>query len=219
MSFVKEFDHSPLLNHPSRILVAGPTNSGKTHLVRRLLEEPCFTDMPKKILYCYTAWQKTYDELQKQKLPITFHQGFPATMIEDRDYWPADGGPYMIVLDDLQHDQNDVLLRLQQIYSHHYNISVILVWQSLFGHCKLQAQISRQCNHLFLMSSKRDFRALSVLGSQLLPKNNGAFVRLFQEATVEPYSFLHCDLDSRTPSELRFRGSLPSEERQVVYLQ
>jgi ABC-type proline/glycine betaine transport system ATPase subunit len=51
-------------NHPCATLLAGPSQSGKTTLIKKIiiennLIEPC----PSRIIYCYAIWQTAYDEL------------------------------------------------------------------------------------------------------------------------------------------------------------
>ena len=56
----------------SPIMIAGPTNSGKTVWVNRLLSHDMFTEIPKSILYCYGVFQKFFEEMKTnpdKKLP------------------------------------------------------------------------------------------------------------------------------------------------------
>lgn len=65
---------------PSSLLVCGPSNSGKTSFVERLLENASlmFKTPPKSILYCYgSVWQPIFDEMEKCVKNIRFFKGLP----------------------------------------------------------------------------------------------------------------------------------------------
>ena len=52
----------PKLIHPFTCLVAGPTGSGKTSFLKKLLElkDEKIYQCPEKILWCYSQWQPLY---------------------------------------------------------------------------------------------------------------------------------------------------------------
>ena len=56
--------------HPFTCVIGGPTGSGKTELIKKIIDErenlidPIIT----RIIFCYARWQPKYDEL-KEKLP------------------------------------------------------------------------------------------------------------------------------------------------------
>ena len=66
--------------HPCCMMVAGPSQSGKTTWTVRLLErrnerfQPAFD----VILFCYSQWQKNYDDLKRLVPTTQFHQGIPS---------------------------------------------------------------------------------------------------------------------------------------------
>ena len=70
--------------HPFTCIIAGPTKSGKTTLLKNLLinHEQMITHPIDRIVYCYSRWQEAFDDLQKS-LPIEFKEGLPD--VEDFD--------------------------------------------------------------------------------------------------------------------------------------
>ena len=51
--------------HPSTILIAGPTGSGKTAFVLKLIKENLFQTNFAQIVWFYNEWQTHYESLDK----------------------------------------------------------------------------------------------------------------------------------------------------------
>ena len=65
---------------PSSFIVCGPTNSGKTWFVKRMLENArlMFKEPPTFVLYCYgSVRQPIFDDMQQNVKNICFHEGLP----------------------------------------------------------------------------------------------------------------------------------------------
>src|SRR5690349_17728118 len=102
------------LKCPFYLCVTGPTGSGKSVLVSRLLTESdnvfrC--GKLNKILYCFSNWQPLYERLVEElgNYLITFVRGFPAELFRkalvasSKDELFGEGsGNICVVLDDLQ---------------------------------------------------------------------------------------------------------------------
>ena len=72
---------------PCCIQIVGPTQSGKTMLTYKILaqSEYLFTKTPKKTIYCYSAYQDLFSEMERKIENITFHEGLPTS--EEIDKW------------------------------------------------------------------------------------------------------------------------------------
>ena len=128
-------------------MVCGPTSSGKSTLIRTILERQSTLITPKinRIVYCYATWSDSFQELKL--LNIEFKEGLP-----DLDnFSPSQNN--LIILDDLmsQAEKNKTILDLFTTGSHHSNISVILISQNLFSQGKYARTISLNCHYLFIM--------------------------------------------------------------------
>ena len=117
--FVEEWTTtSQVFKHPFTSMIVGPTQSGKTCLIKSILSNinyliSCKNDAHiERIIYCYSAWQTIYDELQQQIKPkIEFVQGFLDLDILD----PIQNN--LIILDDLMSDKTIQFLNsLQSIH-------------------------------------------------------------------------------------------------------
>ena len=103
--------------HPFTAIVAGPTSSGKTRFVFRLIENvsQMIDPSPNKIFYCYGEHQQLFCRYPR----VDFHQGLP----ELTDF---DGSePTLLIIDNLMHETNETVVNLFTKGSHHRNVSVM----------------------------------------------------------------------------------------------
>ena len=85
-----------MIRHPSSVIVAGPSGSGKSELVEQLLKEKTiFEKPPRKIIYCYDRWQPRFDRMKYCK----FVKGIPVEGSLQKWFKPQDNG--LLILDDL----------------------------------------------------------------------------------------------------------------------
>ena len=63
--------------HPFTSMVAGPTSSGKTVIVSKIIKhiDSLVDKKIERIVYCYSLWQNEYDEILKNNMKVEFHQG------------------------------------------------------------------------------------------------------------------------------------------------
>ncbi|GFY49144.1 uncharacterized protein TNIN_469841 [Trichonephila inaurata madagascariensis] len=58
------------LVHPFTLILAGPSGSGKSQFVKKLIENKMIKPFPKKIVWCYGINQTLYEEMPN----ISFHE-------------------------------------------------------------------------------------------------------------------------------------------------
>ena len=122
--------HPFKFKHPFCMMVTGPSRSGKTQWVLRLLQQRRERINPPvdAVVFCYAHWQDKYDELQRTVPAIQFHRGLPSssTMTSLRNG--------IVVLDDLM-EQAVKDANIMSIFtegSYHNNISVIFLMQNMY---------------------------------------------------------------------------------------
>jgi septin family protein len=65
---------------PTSMFIVGPSNSGKTFFIKRLLEmsSGMFKAPPSRIYFCFSVWQELYDQMSKNVPNIHFRKGLPS---------------------------------------------------------------------------------------------------------------------------------------------
>jgi len=198
----------------SPILVAGPTNSGKTHWIRQLLSNDMFTQPVASIFYCYGVYQPLYNEM-KEMLPITFKEGLPT--LDDIESL-HDGQFHIIVLDDLMEKivKSQDMQELFSKYCHHMNITAIFVSQNIFQHGPHTRTISLNCHVIVLFANKRDESQIHVIARQFYPLQWKQFLKVYRQTTREPYSYLMIDCTPSHPRLIQLRSHIfPPQVTQV----
>ena len=204
------------LIHPSNILISGPTGSGKTQFVSRLLRTRNLEPFPSRILYLYTEWQQGYEELLERLPEITFQRGFPDKLI---DTFSANQNN-LLILDDQMSKAGDTkdLADLFTKGSHHRNLTIIYIVQNLFDKSKSMRTASLNSQYLVLFKSPRDKTIVQHLGNQMYPKNTKFLVDAFEDATQVPYGYLLLDLRQDTPEDMRVRSNILPGEQEAAYV-
>ena len=118
---------------PCRMIITGPSNSGKTTLLINLLEanQKCFNEKLGKIYWCGGILREEETKLIRKKLGnVTFIEGFPAEEIKNGTLVPKNENACLI-LDDLGHEleKSQELKYIFTMMSHHDKINVFLLLQ------------------------------------------------------------------------------------------
>ena len=133
-----------VLQSPFTMIVSGPTMSGKTHFVSRLLDyrRKMMHPTPTHIWWFHGQKQKFHDQLEsKLGSALTMLERFPTP--EDLAAFKADPEtPKLVVMDDLitslsgpgkgKHEKKRLLNDMFMKISHHTNTSMIFISQTLF---------------------------------------------------------------------------------------
>ena len=157
-----------IFEHPFTCMISGPTGSGKTQLLFKILENnlQLIQPQPTTITYFYSRHQKLYDEM-KIKIPqIEFREGMPDLDLFNQDV------ENLIILDDLMAScENDrQILNLFTVDSHHKNISVFLLNQNLFSKGKFSRTISLNWHYLILLNNPRDRSHIFIWRGKCIPQ-------------------------------------------------
>jgi hypothetical protein len=188
--------------HPTTVLVAGPTQAGKTEFVINLLDEKetLFDTPPEKIYWAYG--QKNDKQLQRiqNTVPdIEFIEGCPNLDFIDPE------NVNLLILDDLMDEvgKNQACSNLFTRGSHHKNITVIAIIHNLFNQQKYSKTISLNTRYYFLFNSPRDNQQIAYFGRQIFPNAKNFIPCALALATKKHYGYLGIDLHPRTPDSFR----------------
>ena len=202
-----------ILQHPFTCIIAGPTCSGKTFLVRSLINEDCIQPSPKEIIWLYAEDQPLHKTLQKT---VKFHKGIP----ENSEGIINGKSPTLIVIDDLMTElhSDQRLTRIFTVGSHHRNLTVIFIVQNLSHQGKEMRNLSLNSHYLVLFKNPRDRHQISVLARQMYPGNTKFLLEAYNDATKQAFGYLLLDLKPSTEDDLRVRTGILSRDPPVVYI-
>jgi hypothetical protein len=209
---VGEVQSSLRLQCPFSALIVGPTNSGKTELVKRLImeREEVMSGAPDRVIWCYGVWQRSYKDLFAYG--VKFIKGVPSAELLAE-------GNFILVVDDLMHEtrSSESLAAIFTKYSHHSNITCIYLLQNLFPRGLNSRNISINATYIILMKNMRDKAQIAYLARQVYPGRGRFLTTAFQDATREPYTYLLLDFAPKTPDVLRVRAAIFPTDEVIVY--
>ena len=225
----KIFLDSFYFTHPATILLCGPTKSGKTTLLSKILlnsDRGLVRPPPHRIVYCYSAWQDAFEEIQMSRASPT-NLNFPsnAATLEFRQGLPDltdfdSKKNNILILDDLMTEagKDANVLKIFTIDSHHNNITVFFLTQNIFPQENYSRTISLNCQYMLLTNNPRDRNQLVQLAKQIFPGQTKFFAEAYNDAvTLKRYGYLLLALDQNTEEENRVQtGILPNETR-IIY--
>jgi hypothetical protein len=112
------------LRHPFTCTVAGPTWSGKTQFVFRLIHDAdqLIVPPPEKIAYCYGEFQPSFAEFPQ----VEFCEGLPNVSQFDGKF------RILLIIDDLVNEANQNVCNLFTKLSHHRNVSVVFITNKIY---------------------------------------------------------------------------------------
>lgn len=200
--------------HPFTCLVAGPTQSGKTHFIFELLKNlhVLIEPVPTKIIWCYGEYQEKLDDL-----PANVHKSYALEALDQIN--PAEKN--LVIIDDLM-DEAGNSKQVSKLFtkgSHHRNLSVILVVQNLFHQGKVMRTISLNSHYIILFKNPRDMGQITHLATQSFPGKLEFLNKAFKMATKRPHGYLLLDFSpGRSDDRQVWSDILPFEDGPAFYV-
>ena len=128
--------------HPTTILIAGPTQAGKSFFFNQVLENHLIQPSPSRIIYVYADHHPDLSHLKHLYSQVEFVQGMknflpllPTIDPDERN---------LVVIDD-QMAEAGKLEEMSKLFtkgSHHRNITVVYIVQNVFDKGKVHRTIS-----------------------------------------------------------------------------
>jgi len=213
MSHVATYDIS--LKHSSTWLICGQTGSGKNTFVSKIIKEKenlFYPRQPKFVIVFYKTWQVIYDDWKRNQNVHLFIEGIPEEK-EIRNIFSVykKNGGCIAIFDDLQNEVNETILNCFTVFSHHYDVTIFLLVQSLFLENKIYRVCSLNAHYIVLMKNKRDGQSVTYLARQISPYNTKYITESYLKATKNPFSYLLFDMRQETKDLVRLRSNIFSD--------
>lgn len=203
--------------HPSTMIIAGPTRSGKTCFLIRILKHFMIQPFPNRIIWFYKEMQPLYESVLKFLPNVEFVHNLNLDCLDSI----RSNEKNLVIIDDLMKSAADSK-EISNIFteeSHHRNLSVILIVQNLFVQGKAMRNISLNAHYFVLYKNPRDKLQINYLSRQIFPENPKFLVNAFTKATEKPHSYLILDLHPETEERFRILSNIFPEEQLLFYVQ
>lgn len=189
-------------------MAAGPSQSGKSSFVKRLIENRNQMIFPKpaRVVWCYTQQQPLYSLLRNDP-EISFVRGMPDLSSLKNS---------IVIFDDMMEElkSDPTLSMLATRECHHFNISCIHIVQDLFVG-KRTSRVNSQ--YIVLLKNPSDMLQVETLARQIFSRNMKYMIEAYEDSTSAPHGYLLLDLHQKTPSHFRLRTNIFPGEQTVVY--
>jgi hypothetical protein len=205
--------------HPTTVVLAGPTQCGKTHFLIKAIRGRCFKPEPQRIVWVYGEMQAAYEDLARDVPGIEFIQGFNNELYETFDPQVRN----LLILDDQMENKaahkrgDNAVTKFFTQGSHHRNLTVVYIVQNLFHQDTSMRTISLNTHYMVLFKNPRDATQIRSLGQQMYPENPRMLVQAYRDATSRPYGYLLIDLRPETCDALRILSDV-LEKQPTAYV-
>lgn len=212
-------------DHPSIHMMVGPSGSGKTYRTSQILrlKNHIITngEKIKNIVFCYSTWQKEYENLKQDKIVTTWINKMPSNAdFKDLVIDYVEDGGSIVVIDDFMSNVSNDMDEIVRVTSRHTNTSTFLLFQSLFPTARKARQISLNVKYFHLHSNPRENAQIQYFARQLRPNSSKWIVDAYHEVTKTPFSCFLIDVTQETPDQYRFRSHyLPSEAPMKIWIE
>lgn len=180
---------------PASICVSGPSQSGKSHWILKLIKnrDKMFPIQFYEILYCVPEHlgmtpNPIFEKIKESFPTAQLVSGLPDVTRLNLNF---DETPKLLIIDDLMTEflASYSMVKLLSIETHHYNITTVFTLHNLFAPSKFGRTICRNINYKVLFQNRLDLRECRNVSLQICNQPNflsESFEFLNQEYPDEP---------------------------------
>ena len=204
--------------HPTTILIAGPTQAGKSFFFKQVLENNLIQPSPSRVIYVYGENHPDLTHLKSIYETIEYVQGMKHFLQLLSTIDPGERN--LVVIDDQMLDAGK-MEEISDLFtkgSHHRNITVVYIVQNIFDKGKFHRTISLNSHYLVLFKNPRDQAQVRTLAQQIFPNKVKYFMKAFQNATEKSHGYLLVDLHPLSPEEIRLRSRIFKNEEVEIFI-
>ena len=206
---VEPCDGNVNLKHPFSMIIAGPSQSGKSSLTRKILESDIITPAPQKVIWAYAEWQPLYDDMKKTGLVDYFVEGLEFEELVDGMT------PTLLVIDDLQDEAScdKTIADWFKRKCHHRNLSIIFIVQNLFFQGKKSVDISRNAHYVIVFKNPSDKRQINTFAQKSFPGHIPFITQLYSDVCSKAHGYLLFDFTQTADEAVRIRTGITKGEK------
>ena len=183
--------------------VSGPSQSGKTEFVLKLLalKDEIFQNPLNKVLWCYGIHDGNLQHILHSRGYKTM-RGLP----KEQDIEPHS----ICVLDDLlsESESSKEVTNMCTRAAHHKPCFIIFISQNLFPGGKEARTRSLNTHYYVIFNNPRDKLQFEILARQISPRYSKDLIAIYEDATSKPYGYLFIDFTQECPENMRYRGDI-----------
>ena len=216
--------------HPFSLIVSGPSLIGKTTLVYKLLRQAKEIvhqiDGGERgfdfIIVLYQSSQPLYHEMQRNlSIPVQLFEKTLPTSLEDLIRKAGARRPLLIIDDGITSENQSLVADLFTRLSHHLNVSVILICQSLFDAKQPTLRLChRNAKYLIIFPCIRDMSMFRNLVYQMNTDKKKArqILQAIEKEFQRPHGYVLIDFHPLTPAAMRFKTNILRESAPYTVL-
>lgn len=183
--------------------VSGPSQSGKTEFVLKLLtqRDELFRGAFNSILWCYGIHDAKLLNVLQYKGYRT-HRGLP----KEQDIEANS----ICILDDLlsESESSKDVTNMCTRAAHHKPCFIIFISQNLFPGGKEARTRSLNTHYYVIFKNPRDKLQFEILARQIFPTHSKDLVSVYEDATRDPHGYLFIDFTQECPENIRYRTNI-----------
>ncbi len=207
-----------LFRYPACIIIAGYTNSGKTHLCNKIIEK--YQHGFNRIIICGVSSHALQQNSPFQDKVEVHEKIIDPVMDDDSPYSDPQTHTLLILDDNFLTAGNSQTIAEAFTKGRHKNLSVIMIAQNVFFPGKYARTITLNASHYILMKN-RDIYQIECLGRQLYGRERAKhFVEIYKNVVLRrDHGYLLCDLSPNASEEIQLCTNIVDEPPcEKVYL-
>lgn len=209
----------PIFHHPFTLIISAPSTSGKSTLAFNIVKDSdklvSNTDCKgfDRVLIIYRSFQSLYDKIKRElKIPVLL---FEKHITDDIENHIEGAQRPLLIYDDGISKENALFVQdLFTRISHHLNISVMLLNQTIYDpNCPTLRICHKNSRGLIIFRCIRDQSSLRTLLYQMYSNRKQAqtILQSIQKELEKPFNYVHFDFHPLCPENQRIKTNLLCE--------
>ncbi|MBM3938636.1 MAG: hypothetical protein FJ333_08310 [Sphingomonadales bacterium] len=194
---------------PSSICISGPSMSGKSEFIVKLLvnKDKMFDVNFEQVLYCAPESLILRHNPIFEKIKVSFPGAQIVSGLPDisKLNLNIDTRPKLIIIDDLMNEflNSEAMVHLMAVQGHHFNITTIFTLQNFFAPSRYGKTSPRNANYKVVFFNRTDVTEIRNISMQICPQQPRFLIESFEflkrEFSEPPYILI----DGHTHSPLK----------------